>query len=169
MNERQMISEISKALGSPYAHLMVPNTRLLGYEIDLAVMSNSGYLFEIECKTNISDLKKDQEKKKWKPGDLYNTNFSKYVRRFYIAIPFPILQDFKWSMLHPQAKDTAGLIVVSSPKKKDRSWWGRGGGAKIQKKAKQHNSVTKLSETQMSKLRESAYFGMWSYYRKQIE
>ena len=63
------------------ANTIVPNISwgLIDHECDLLVMTGSGYLWEIEIKVSLGDLKKDAEKP--------HNHFSPKIKRLYFAIP----------------------------------------------------------------------------------
>ena len=63
-------------------HLIVPNVSWgLGFlhEIDVLVMSRSGYVTEVEIKTSRSDLKRDLLKK--------HAHMSDKIRQYWLAVP----------------------------------------------------------------------------------
>lgn len=71
-----------------FRYTMVPNINLgSGDEMDLAVLTPSGLLWEVEIKTTLHDWKRDLEKLKWKlPPDLpYRP------ARFYYAVPHSLI------------------------------------------------------------------------------
>lgn len=68
---------------NPRMNIIVPNIYWgmgLSYEADLWCMSPSGYITEIEIKISKQDIKAEQKK------SIY-AHKSKYVKRFYYAIP----------------------------------------------------------------------------------
>lgn len=71
-----------------YRQLVAPNIHLCGGEMDVAVLSPAGYLWEIEVKLSLSDWKADQKKRKWinYGGD------RRHVNRFYYAVPKELLE-----------------------------------------------------------------------------
>lgn len=78
---------------------------LLPYEADLLVLTQSGYLIEVEVKVSLADLKRDADKAKWRyPA------FTEKVSKFYYAMP-----DYLWNK--QAAKDAirpgAGVLVVT--------------------------------------------------------
>lgn len=61
-----------------------PNVMLGGGEMDLAVVTRSGYLWEIEVKLTLADWKRDAHKSKWgRDRDV--------VSRFFYAVPTKII------------------------------------------------------------------------------
>jgi len=85
-------------------NLVVPNAWWglgFSYELDLFVMTRSGFGWEIEIKTSKSDLVKDKEKRKWK-------NYYKgRIKRLYFAMP----DDMESCLEHVPEK--AGILLVS--------------------------------------------------------
>jgi hypothetical protein len=73
-------------------NVIIPNVSWgigLDYEADLIVVSKAKYVTEIELKVSKSDLKRDRDKRKWKPkpeydfrGELYNV-----VKKQFFGIP----------------------------------------------------------------------------------
>lgn len=61
------------------------NSYLFPWESDLLVLTPSGYLTEVEVKTDYSDWKNDHLKDKW--GTLNKDRYWRYVKRFYYAVP----------------------------------------------------------------------------------
>ena len=82
---------------------IVPNVSYgLGlHEVDLLIVSKSGYCTEIEIKVSISDLKADFKKE--------HHHKSKKIKYFYYAIP----EELKEKAL-PLIPEHAGLIVVKA-------------------------------------------------------
>jgi len=86
-------------------HVIVPNLSWgithgggHGHEMDLAVITKSGYLYEIEIKISKSDLKKDLEKKHHHQSDK--------VSRLFFAIPDYLVKSSELIPLN------AGIITV---------------------------------------------------------
>lgn len=83
---------------------------LVCWEADLLVCSGSGYLYEIEIKISISDLKRDKQKRRWRYGQV-NEEGNYYPKRkgMWFAMPPDV-----WK--HPAAAaavpDQCGVIVV---------------------------------------------------------
>lgn len=85
-------------------HVIVPNLSWglnLAFECDLAVLSGSGYLYEVEIKISRSDLIRDREKHKW---HYYDTG---KIRKLWFAIPERLLKAID------HIPDKAGILVVS--------------------------------------------------------
>ena len=88
--------------------LIVPNVGYglgLSYEADLIVVTKDKYLYEVEIKTTIADLKKDVIKKK------FNTNGQYKIKKFFYLIPESLLKH-KEKILD-LIKPDAGLLVAS--------------------------------------------------------
>lgn len=82
-------------------NMMFPNVHFCGGEMDLAVVTRSRYLWEVEIKRTLADWRADEHKDKWsKP-------VRRYVSRFYYAVP-PKLQGQVPAFVPPEA----GLLVI---------------------------------------------------------
>jgi len=110
MNVRKMLFALTKQ-GSPFHYrkhfCAVPNLSwgLLEWEADLAVVTNSGWLWEVEIKVRSADWHIDKEKAKWvlmeKPGALV-------PRRFYYAAPHELA--LRWEVFG--IPEWAGVVGV---------------------------------------------------------
>lgn len=91
--------------------IFIPNVSfgLLEYEADLIIMSNTGYLTEIEIKRSIEDLKADFKKK--------HTHNDEKIYRFFYCIPESIkinaIELFKEKNINPAILiyDETGIIT----------------------------------------------------------
>jgi hypothetical protein len=83
------------------ANLIVPNVSwgLWIHECDLLVVTKAGYCYEVEIKTNRSDLKADMRKQ--------HRHESKRIRRLYFAIPTELLDSIEF------IPTRAGILEVS--------------------------------------------------------
>ena len=90
----------------PQVNLVVPNVSwgFLNHEADLLVMTKAGYLYEVEIKISISDLKADAKKR-----HCHESNKIKYL---YFAIPKHMLEKGL-----PHIPERAGILVVG-----EKSW-----------------------------------------------
>lgn len=92
----------------PYRrYVCVPNLSwgLLPHEADFAAMAPSGFLYEVEIKISVADLKRDAAKRKhgrWHEQQL--------IRGFLYAMPLLIWEKVKDN---PPIPDYAGVIVVN--------------------------------------------------------
>jgi len=88
---------------SPRVNLIVPNVSwgLIFYEVDLLVVTPSGYCYEVEIKTSRGDLKADLLKR--------HGHRSKKMRRLYFAIPEYMQKDIEFIPAR------AGILMVSAP------------------------------------------------------
>jgi len=82
-------------------NVIVPNISwgLHLHEIDLLVLTQSGYAWEIEIKISLSDLKADKKK--------HHQHFSNKIKRLYFAVPIE-LQEQALTLI----PERAGLFVV---------------------------------------------------------
>lgn len=74
----------------PDGYTSFPNVNLFGWEMDLAMVSSSDYLTEIEVKITLSDWKADCKKDKFLNIEHYPKRF-KYIKYFYYAVPEKLL------------------------------------------------------------------------------
>ena len=90
------------ALGT---NLIVPNVSwgMFAYECDLVVLTKSGYLYEIEIKISLSDLKKDCKK--------YHNHDDPHFKYLYFAIPFCLAEKIGPEFKH--IPNNAGVIIVT--------------------------------------------------------
>ena len=79
---------------------IVPNLfwSMFNYELDLCVLSKSGYATEVEIKASRQDLIKDREK----PHGHHN----EMIKYLYFAIPYHLLKDIE------HIPERAGILVV---------------------------------------------------------
>ena len=88
---------------NPRINLIVPNVFWgfgLNYEADLVVVTPTGYAWEIEIKTTVSDLKADQKKR-------YQHNSNKF-KRLYFAVPYS-MKEISLELI----PERSGLLVVN--------------------------------------------------------
>ena len=108
ITERQMAWHIAHSFGIRQ-NICVPNLSWgMGFwEIDLAVLTKSGYLWEVEIKCSIADLKADKLKTKWR-NPHFMEKFEAMISRYYIAVPKYLAEKVKMDDLQP----CAGLLSV---------------------------------------------------------
>ncbi len=105
----ETISEIEVAIAHWFGirtHVIVPNVTWglnFNYELDLAILSTSDYLYEVEIKTSKSDLIRDKEKDKWRYHDLLGR-----IRKLWFAVPEKV------NNLIEDILAKAGLLSVSN-------------------------------------------------------
>lgn len=131
--------------------LLVPNLKWglnFNHELDLSVITKSGYLYEIEIKTSMADLKKDSEKRH------QHRDWRNRIKRFYFAIPESLPVD-KVLQLIPE---DAGLIVVNADRAK-----------KLVRKPKERKGAIPLTNQEIMHL--SYLFGLrvWTLKEKLYE
>ena len=92
------------------SHLIVPNVYAYsiglhgGYEMDLVIMSSSGYLQEVEIKVRRGDLVRDADKWRWKYPGWVNT------KKMWFAMPEKM--DRPNCIEH--VPELAGILIVST-------------------------------------------------------
>ena len=88
ITEKMVINGLIDWRYDPRVNTAVPNvTYFSGYEMDLLIISKSGYATEIEVKLNISDFKNDFKKKKF--------HDCKMVTSMYYCVPSKIIDQVK--------------------------------------------------------------------------
>jgi hypothetical protein len=124
----------------PQLNLIVPNVSwgLNIHEVDLLVVTQCGYAWEIEIKTSLSDLKADGNKK--------HGHYSEKIKRLYFAVP---------EELEEQAlkyiPERAGLFVIINKEY-----------VKLIKPAKINTMARKLTDEEIKKVHELAAMRLWS-------
>ncbi len=85
---------------NPRQNLIVPNLfwGMFDYELDLCVLSKSGYATEVEIKTTKADLIKDKEKR--------HGHHNPMVKYLYFALPYHLLKDIE------HVPKRAGIFIV---------------------------------------------------------
>jgi len=92
----------------PDGYTSFPNVNLFGWEMDLALVSNSNYLTEVEIKLTLSDWKRDCKKEKFMNVQYHPKRF-KYIKYFYYAIPEKLL-----SKMPDHVSPDTGIITFDS-------------------------------------------------------
>ena len=102
MNSTDIEIAVSKYFGIRQ-NIIVPNVSW-GFhgihELDLAVLTSSGYLSEVEIKISKSNLKADKHKR--------HGHKSKWIKKFWFAVPEKLKNDALYEI-----PERAGLLVVS--------------------------------------------------------
>ena len=111
------------------------------YELDLMVVKESNYAYEIEIKVSISDLKADKKKK--------HCHDSNRIKQLYFAIPLLLLD--KAESLIPER---AGIYTV------DES-----GRVRLYRKPKINKNARKLNESELIKLVKLSAMRIWNLKR----
>lgn len=129
-------------------NLIVPNVFWglgFGYELDLMIVTQSHYGWEVEIKVSLSDLKNEKKKK-------FYAHCSNKIRRLYFAVP-DYLQEKAISLI----PEKAGLLIVDKDLK-----------VTAIKPPKINKSAQKLSQEDINKLYELAAMRIWSLKEKLI-
>ena len=95
-----------------FRYCIVPNIRLgFNDDMDLAILSPSKLLWEVEIKVTMFDWKRDLEKLKWKMPMREET-----AARFYYAVPWTLVckdrDDLSHVTIPEWVPDVAGVIAV---------------------------------------------------------
>ncbi len=85
---------------NPRMNLIVPNLfwGMFNYELDLCVLSKSGYATEVEIKSCRADLIKDKEK--------LHGHHNEMIKYLYFALPYHLLKDVG------HVPERAGILIV---------------------------------------------------------
>lgn len=132
--------------------IVIPNAYYgvgLSWEADLLLISEAGYLTEIEIKVSKPDLLADEHKHKFKIS-----GFRQKIKRFYYAIPEYLEADFP-----KHYQNYAGLIVVPiDPNKRCELRF----KAPVNSKAKRISDITRSKAMRLLGLR------YWSQFRSEV-
>lgn len=123
---------------NPRQNLIVPNVSWglnLNHEVDLLILTNSGYAWEVEIKVSLSDLKRDKLK--------LHGHYSDKIKRLYFAIP-----EYLEKQALPYIPERAGLFVV-------------GKDVRLIKAPKINIRAIKLDTYEIKKLYELAAMRIW--------
>ena len=128
---------------NPRINLIVPNVSwgFSIHECDLLIVTPSNYLWEVEIKTSMADLKKDKEK--------YHKHIDDRIKRLYFAVP-DYLND-----VGKHIPERAGIIEVVST-----------GFARISKPPVDKKYPIKIQEKDRLKLLHLAAMRIWTLKRK---
>lgn len=160
MNIRKILYALTKT-GSLFHYrkhfCAVPNLSwgLLEWEADLAVVTTSGWLYEVEIKTTATDWHKDREKWKWdvmdKPGVLS-------PRRFYYAAPLELAK--RWEEF--KIPDYAGVIGIATDAR------GRV-DTEIVRHGKNREQARRLTDDERIKVARLASMRFWGENHKRVQ
>lgn len=117
---------------------------LLPHEADLVAMAPSGYLYEIEIKASLADLKRDLLK--WRHR-MSATQVCEKLRGMYYAMPGDVWEKVKDA---PPIPDYAGAIAFAGDK------------AKVVRKAKLNRHARKLTTGERFQLARLGTMRYWS-------
>lgn len=120
-----------------WQNLCFPNVYLCGGEMDLAIVTRAGYLWECEIKLTRANWLADARKKKWlEPA-------RRFVSRFFYAVPESLVTNV------PEfVPETAGLLVFC------------GAGVREVRTAKR-KTAPKLPDPLRQQLYSSTYYRFW--------
>ena len=113
------------------------NVWFAGGEMDLAVVTKAGMLWEIEIKTTKSDWAADSKKRKWGHPDRHK------ISRFYYAVPRTLVMWPPWQM-----PDYAGIIAIGQS-----SAW-------VHRKARVRRGY-KVTQQELDNFMRSTYYRYW--------
>lgn len=100
---------------NPRVNIIVPNVSwgMFEYELDMLVITPSGYAYEVEIKTSKADLIRDSQKQ--------HGHKNEKIRKLYFAVPEKLRDAIdRGDLLTPESRqkkvkipDRAGLLIVS--------------------------------------------------------
>jgi hypothetical protein len=132
---------------NPRINLIVPNISwgLDLHEIDLLVLTKSGYAWEIEIKTSLSDLKADKKKK--------HGHYSNKIHRLYFAVPAELKEE---ALLH--IPERAGLFITHN----EINLQGKFGCVSLVRAPKLNTKARKFNDKEIKHLYELTAMRIWS-------
>lgn len=136
-------------------YIVVPNVTfgmLLPWEADLLACSSAGYLYEIEIKVTIADLKRDPLKRKWE-WPYRDDRRAHKIKGMWYAMPEKVYAHEAAAACIP---DHCGVIVLDPDSKRV------GKGATIAKPMAQNPDVSKISDRQRLQLARLGVMRYWS-------
>ena len=151
MNSLQIEVALAKYLDYRQ-HLIVPNVWWgLGFrhELDLLVLTKSGYVWEIEIKISKADLLADKNKK-------YG-HYDNRIRKLYFAVPKKLMD-----IAVKEIPERAGLFEIDDLS----SSWKR---VTMERPAKINKNAIKLSKKEIKKLYELTAMRIWSLKEKLLQ
>ena len=130
------------------SNLIVPNVfwSFFRHELDLCVLSKSGYCTEVEIKISKADLIKDKEKK--------HGHIDSKIKYLYFAIPRYLMSEIE------HIPERAGIIEVFQSNYDDSGWW-----ARIVRGPEQNPSKYKFSEADRVELMRLLCMRIWKLKR----
>ena len=158
-NRKLQSDEIEVAIAeyfNPRQNLIIPNMywSYFEYELDLLVLTKSGYAYEIEIKTTLSDLKRDLQKE--------HKHHNTLIKRIYFAIPGHLLKNIDYI---PEA---AGILTVDEIESTN-THWGRGTFLKtVEERPAKNKSTHKFTELDRQEMTRLAALRIWTIKKKLI-
>lgn len=153
--EERVATAIAKTLFDWRRNVVVPNLSWgmgLGFEIDLGVLTESGWLTEVEIKVSVADLRNDVKKFRHRKDEASAGRDETTIRRKYFAMPYDI--DMKRKVAGVSIPDGCGLIVVDGG--------ARGDTAKITLEAAIRPNARKLRPDEREKMLRLGYIRFWA-------
>jgi len=131
-------------------YLIVPNLSWgIGiHECDLAIVTDSNYLWEVEIKVSKADLRKDADKRH------QHIDYRRRIKRLYFAVPSYLAEDCL--ELSPER---SGVISVHPDKHK----------VEIVRKPLDDRDAVKLSEAEVAKIARLGALRIWSLQQRLFE
>ena len=131
---------------NPRQNLIVPNVFWgwgISYEVDLVVVTQNKYAWEIEIKTTFSDLKADKSKR--------HGHHCNRFKRLYFAVP----KELKDRALE-HIPERAGLFIVN------QDLFGHSTSVELVKSPQINMNADKLTDKELGKLYELAAMRLWT-------
>lgn len=104
-----------------FRNFLIPNVYLSAFEMDLAVITPSGYLWEVEIKRTRSDWKNDLTKGKWERYRAWHNDpavGNRVPSRFYYAVPYQLVS----SGVPDWVPAEAGVLAIDEFADGSREW-----------------------------------------------
>lgn len=109
MTEGEIAAHLARYTFPCRRYLCVPNSnQFLAWEADLLVMAPSMWLYEIEIKSTVSDLRADM--KKIKHRFVWGNHLHPLVSKMYYAMPLVVYEKVRGA---PPIPDHAGIITIN--------------------------------------------------------
>ena len=155
MNSKEIEIAVARKFDTR-ANLIVPNVSWglgFNYELDLLIVTPLRYVYEVEIKISIDDLKAEKLKR-------LTTHHDPRIKRFYFAIP----DDLKEQAIPLIDKD-AGILVV-------KRWYYNGSSGlecNILRKPHANNHSTKLNDAEIINLYKLCAMRVWNLKEKEMK
>lgn len=109
MNSTQISAALARSPFHFTRNLVVPNVSwgMLPWEADLLVLTQADFLYEVEIKISLGDVKRDLSKSKWRPQ--FQHMHDRLIRCRWFAMPKKLSEHKDIGVLVPEH---AGIIAV---------------------------------------------------------
>lgn len=146
MRERDVIERLSRYY---FPNFCFPNVYFAGCEMDFAMVTKAGYLYEFEVKLSLADWRGDIRKDKWCKPLLVERRQQEVSRMFYV-VPQELVDK-----VPPFVPQSTGIIGIDTY-------------FNFARQAKRNTNARKLTDRDMVNLLTSTYYRYWTERRKRI-